>query len=317
MEKDDFRQNTLETCQSNTLQGNVSIKCNQQPPDSIQNCPNSSPPFGRLPGPTCGHWVQREQLNSKIMWHFVRHWLRTSLQTLKLKGLLHSVKKQEYLTPAILQEMAKRFSCLENLHLEQTSLHSISYDCFPSTLKTLELSQCEIPMVWFNASSNQSRSLPKLENLMLNNVSSFSNHHLETVCSQSVLKTLFLSGTYRVTDIGIQKSLLFLKGLQHLKLQSCNITDIALHLIGCHLKCLQTLALTNISMTDAGLACLSSIKTLEKLWLEYSIHLSSDSIIAVCVTLPALNFLCLNGIFEGHGSIDEIKKKLPNCKVTC
>ncbi|KAM8972470.1 F-box/LRR-repeat protein 12-like [Pelodytes ibericus] len=259
----------------------------------------------------------RKKLNSKIMWHLVRHWLGNGLQALKIKGLLNSVKKQEFLTPAIIQEMKKRFPCLERLYLEETSLRSLSYECFPVTLKTLELYQCEIPQTWFTTTPSNNKNLPNLENLIIRNVSSFSNHHLETICKQSSMRTLFLSGTWRVNDVGIQKAVPFLKSLEHLKLHGCNITDITLHLIGCHLKHLRTLALTNFrSLTDAGLSCLSGVKTLEKLWLEYCFRLSSNCVIAVGVSLPALSYLNLNGIlFEGQG-IDEIKKSLPNCRIT-
>ncbi|CAN2390559.1 protein ubiquitination [Pristimantis euphronides] len=257
------------------------------------------------------------KLNSKILWYLVRHWLGSSLQTLKLKGLLNSVKKQEFLTPAVLQVMEKRYPSFEHLHLQETNLRSLSYECLPSTLKTLELSECEIPLTWFKTSASKTKSLLKLENLILYKVSSFSNHHLEIICSQSSLKTLCLSGTYRVNDIGIQKAVPYLKGLEHFKLKECNITDITLHLIGCHLKNLRTLALIDFRyLTDAGLACLSGVKTLEKLWLEYSLCFSSSSIIAVCLSLPALNYLNLNGIFfEGQG-IAEIRKSLPHCTIT-
>ncbi|CAI9610453.1 unnamed protein product, partial [Staurois parvus] len=257
------------------------------------------------------------KLDSKILWNLVRHWLGTSLKTLKIKGLLLSMKKQEFLTPAILQVLDKRYPSLENLHLEETHLRSLSYDCLPSTLKTLELTQCEIPMTWFKSSPNKSKTLPKLETLILNNVSSFSSHHLEAICSQSVLKTLYLVGTYRVTDIGIQKAVPYLKGLEHLKLKTCNITDITLHLIGCHLKHLRTLTLTHFcSLTDAGLICLSSVRSLEKMCLEYCLRLTWNCILAVCVNLPALNYLDLSGIsFEDQG-IDKIRKRLPHCTVT-
>lgn len=249
------------------------------------------------------------------MWHLVRHWLGTSLQTLKLKGLLNSFKKQEFLTPAILQVLEKRYPCLEHLHLQETNLRSLSYDCLPSTLKTLELSECEIPLTWFKSSNSKTKGLLKLENLILSKVSSFSNHHLEIICSQSSLKTLCLSGTYRVTDYGIQKAVPYLKGLEHLKLNKCDISDITLHLIGCHLKHLRTLALINFrSLSDSGLTCISGVKTLEKLWLEYCFAFSSSSITAVCLSLPALNYLNLSGIFEGQ-VIDEIQESLPHCTV--
>ncbi|XP_075202595.1 LOW QUALITY PROTEIN: F-box/LRR-repeat protein 12 [Anomaloglossus baeobatrachus] len=255
------------------------------------------------------------KLNSKILWHLVRHWLGASLQTLKLKGLLKSVKKQEFLTPAILQVLEKRYPSLEYLHLQETNLRSLGYDCLPSTLKTLELSECEIPLTWFKTKGKTKDHL-KLENLVLNKVSSFSNQHLEIVCSQSSLKSLCLSGTYRINDVGVQKAVPFLKGLEHLKLNECNITDITLHLIGCHLKHLQTLALLDFRyLTDAGLACLSGVKTLEKLWLDYCIGFSSRSIVTVSISLPVLNYLSLNGIlFESQG-IDEIRKSLPHCTV--
>ncbi|KAM4749453.1 F-box/LRR-repeat protein 12-like [Rhinophrynus dorsalis] len=256
------------------------------------------------------------KLNSKILWHLLRHWLGASLQTLKVKGLLQSTKKQEFLTPAVLQLLEKRYPSLQNLYLQETNLRSLSYDCFPSTLKTLELCQCEIPLVWFKVSPCKNRTLPNLENLIIKNVPSFSNIHLDTICSHTALKSLSLSGTYRVSDIGIQKAVLHLKKLEHLKLHGCNITNITLHLIGCHLKCLQTLALTNCSLTDSGLACLSGVKTLKKLWLEYSLRLSTKSIIAVCISLPSLNYLNLIGIFFEGEEIEQIKKSLPNCRVT-
>ncbi|XP_066449637.1 F-box/LRR-repeat protein 12 isoform X2 [Eleutherodactylus coqui] len=257
------------------------------------------------------------KLNSKILWHLVRHWIGSSLQTLKLKGVLNSVRKQEFLTPAILQVLEKRYPNFEHLHLQETNLRSLSFDCLPSTLKTLELSECEIPLTWFKSSTTKTKSLLKLENLILNKVSSFSNQHLEIICSQSCLKTLCLSGTYRINDIGIQKAVPHLKGLEHFKLNECNITDITLHLIGCHLKHLRTLALLDFHyLTDAGLACLSGVKTLEKLWLEYCFCFSSSSISTVCVSLPALNYLNLNGIFFEGQVIDEIRKSLPHCTVT-
>ncbi|XP_044134785.1 F-box/LRR-repeat protein 12 isoform X1 [Bufo gargarizans] len=257
------------------------------------------------------------KLNSKILWHLLRHWIGTSLQTFKLKGLLNSVKKQEFLTPAILQVLEKRYPSLEHLHLQETNLRSLSYDCLPSTLKTLELSECEIPLTWFKSSTSKTKGFLKLENLVLNKVSSFSNHHLETICSQSSLKTLCLCGTYRVNDIGIQKAVPYLKGLEHFKLKECNITNITLHLIGCHLKNLRTLALLGFrEFTDTGLRCVSGVKTLEKLWLDDCFGFSSRTIIAVCVSLPVLNCLGLNEMFFECQGIDKIRKSLPHCIVT-
>ncbi|XP_053573889.1 F-box/LRR-repeat protein 12 isoform X3 [Bombina bombina] len=256
------------------------------------------------------------KLNSKIIWHLLRHWLGSGLQTLMITGFLHTAKKSEFLTTAVFLELEKRFPSLETLSLRQTNFRSVNYDSFPSTLKSLELIRCEVPMLWFQPSPGRSGRFPKLETLILNEVPSFSSYHLETICSHSDLKTLLLSGTYRVTDIGVQQAAPHLKHLKHLKLQGCNITDLSMHLIGKYLMSLRTLDLRNVcTLTEVGLASLSNLKTLEKLWLEYCCSLYSSSIISVCTTLPSLNHLHLNGTFEGH-YVDIVQKSLPNCRVT-
>ncbi|KAM3927105.1 F-box/LRR-repeat protein 12 [Leptodactylus fuscus] len=255
------------------------------------------------------------KLNCKIFWNLVRHWLSANLHTLKLKGVLNSMKRQEFLTPALLKMLGKRYKSLDHLHLQETSLHSLNYDCLPPTLKTLELSECEIPLNWLNSSSKTTDL--KLENLVLNKVPSFSNRHLQTICSQSNLKTLSLCDTYKINDVGFQKAVPHLRGLEHLKLSKCRISDITLHLIGCHLKSLRTLALIDFSyLTDEGLDSLSGIKTLEKLSLTYCYFLSSSSIIALCVGLPALTYLDLDGIYFNTQEMDEIRKSLPHCTIS-
>ncbi|KAG8539255.1 hypothetical protein GDO81_021161, partial [Engystomops pustulosus] len=256
------------------------------------------------------------KLNSKIFWHLVRHWFGSSLQTLKVKGLLNSVNNQEFLTPAVLQVFEKRFPNLEHLHLQETNLRFLSYDCLPSTLKTLELSECEIPLAWFTPSTTNTKALPKLDTLIVNRVPSFSSRHLKSICSQCDLKTLRLFGTYRVNDTGFQNAVPHLKGLEHFKLEWCKITNITLHLIGCHLKRLRTLAIIEVNnLTDEGLACLSGLKALERLWLEGCFSFSPTCIVSVCAGLPVLNYLHLDGAYY-RDQIEDIQKGLPHCTVS-
>uniref|UniRef100_M3XIZ2 F-box and leucine rich repeat protein 12 n=2 Tax=Latimeria chalumnae TaxID=7897 RepID=M3XIZ2_LATCH len=259
------------------------------------------------------------KISSKILWHLVRHYLGTSLRTLKVKGLLHSVKKQEFLKEALLSELAKRCPNLTELYLTETDLRPLSFLCLPATLKTLKLTHCEIHAQWFKteALANGKALLPKLEELVLNNVPSFSDLHLQHLSLQNPLKALILSGTYRVTDVGIQRSAAGLKGMEHLKLHGCNITDGALHFVGRHMKELRVLDLTNFcSCTDAGLSCLADLKKLESLCLEYCHLLTPDAVISVCTGLPYLRQLNLNGIpFEGQALL-RILQSLPNCVVT-
>ncbi|KAM4675276.1 F-box/LRR-repeat protein 12 [Discoglossus pictus] len=255
------------------------------------------------------------RLHSKLIWHLLRHWMGNNLQSLKITGVINSLMKCEFLTVAVFLEMSKRFPELKNLHLVRTNFRSVNYDCLPSTLKTLELVQCELPLFWFKRSPGKRRVLPLLETLIITDVSSFSNYHMDIICSHSALKTLLLSGTYRVNDLGVQKASNHLSELEHLKLQGCNISDNTLHLIGRQFNSLKTLDLTNIcTLTEDGLFALSGLKNLEKLWIEYCCSLYAHSVISVCNSLPALTFLHLNGLFEGQ-SIDDIVKGLPNCTV--
>ncbi|XP_069460130.1 F-box/LRR-repeat protein 12 [Ambystoma mexicanum] len=281
----------------------------------------------------CKHWkrlvldkalwrnvdLSPHKINSKVLWHLVRRYLGGSLKALKVKGLLHSAKKLEFLSQALLQELGKRSPNLLKLCLSETDLRRLRFDSLPSSVKTLELSHCEIPSLWFQGDGTKGncKLYPKVEHLVLSHVPGFSNLHLETLCRETSLKTLSLTGTYRVTDVGIEKAAEHLKGLQHLRLQGCNITDGALHVIGRHLKALQKLELVNFrSLTDFGLSCLDSLKDLSSLGLEWCMGLSPGSIISVCTVMPKLLSLNLNGIvFEDQG-IHQILQSLPGCAVT-
>ncbi|KAJ1172726.1 hypothetical protein NDU88_004570 [Pleurodeles waltl] len=259
------------------------------------------------------------RINSKILWHLVRRYLGGSLKTLKVKGLLHSAKKVEFLSQALLQELEKRSPNLLKLCLSETDLRRLKFDSLPSSVKSLELSHCEIPSLWFQGSGlkDGAKRQVKVEHLVLSHVPAFSNLHLKTLCCNLNLKSLSLTGTYRVTDSGFEKAAMHLKNLQYLRLQGCNITDGTLHVIGRHLKALRKLELVNFrSLTDFGLSCLTSLKDLHGLGLEWCMGLSSDAVISVCSTLHNLQSLNLNGIvFEDQG-IHRILQSLPNCAVT-
>ncbi|XP_006023517.1 F-box/LRR-repeat protein 12 [Alligator sinensis] len=256
------------------------------------------------------------EISSRILWHLLRHHLRNNVRTLKVRGTLCSSRKQEFLSPALLQALGKQCPGLQRLCLVCADLRRLPYDFMPSSLMTLELSRCEIPGMWFRRATgpDSTSAPPQLKHLFIYEVPSFSDWHLLDVSSQTRLQTLTLCGTYRVTDAGLQRAAPHLEALEHLTLRQCILTDFATHFIGRYMKQLRTLEFSDApSLTDAGLACLVPLKYLETLCLASCAKLSCDAIVTVGQALPQLRNLNLSGISFDDQAIRKIQASLPNC----
>ncbi|XP_054859728.1 F-box/LRR-repeat protein 12 [Eublepharis macularius] len=293
------------------------------------------PPRDRLGGArVCRRWRRLVQdkllwrhtdltsykMTSKLLWHLLRNHLRGNLRTLRARGSLHSVRKQEVFSPALMQALGKQCPNFHHLCLTETDLRSLPYDCMPPSLTTLELSRCEIPSAWFQApdSSQPPQAFPRIQRLIIRNVPAFSNQHLANIASQGTLKTLILSDTYRVTDGGIQTAAPLLGDLESLSLRQCNIGDSATHFIGRHMKRLRHLDLSgSSSLTDTGLPCLSSLANLEELHLQACCGLSPEAVTATCQALPRLKRLDLSRTGFNDRTTHQIQAGLPNCVVMC
>ncbi|KAM6394849.1 F-box/LRR-repeat protein 12 [Rhynochetos jubatus] len=254
------------------------------------------------------------RISSQTLWHLVRRRLRDSLQTLRLRGTLCSGTRQRLLSPALLAALGKRCPQLRRLCLAETDLRPIPYDSIPASLAALELSRCEIPAAWFCGSASGG-ALPRLQRLVIRNVPAFSDHHLLNVSSRNRLKTLSLSGTYRVTDTGIRRAAPFLEELDHLALCHCVIGDSAAAFVGRHVKRLRFLEISHASsLTTAGLASLAALQRLETLRLDLCQRISPGAVLALCQALPRLRDLTLSGAcFEGD-AVDKIRASLPHCR---
>ncbi|XP_077185430.1 F-box/LRR-repeat protein 12 isoform X2 [Paroedura picta] len=259
-------------------------------------------------------------MSSKVLWHLLRNHLRGNLRTLRARGFLHSVRKQEVFSPALMQALGKQCPHFHRLCLIETDLRSLPYDCMPPSLTTLELSRCEIPPAWFQgpASSQAPQAFPRLQHLTVQNVPAFSNQHLANIARQGTLRTLVLSEAYRVTDGGIQTAAPHLGGLESLALCRCSIGDAAAHFIGRHMKRLHLLDLGGTpSLTDACLPCLSGLAGLEELRLEGCAGLSPEAVATACRVLPRLKHLDLSQAGFDERAVHQIRAGLPNCIVTC
>ncbi|XP_075594134.1 F-box/LRR-repeat protein 12 [Balearica regulorum gibbericeps] len=255
------------------------------------------------------------RLTSPILWHLVRWRLRDSLRTLRLRGTLRSGDKRRLLSPALLVALGKRCPQLQRLCLAEMDLRPVPYESIPLSLTVLELSCCEIPAAWFCGSA--AMALPQLRHLIVRNVPAFSDHHLLNVSSQSRLKTLSLSGTYRVTDTGIQRAAPRLEELERLVLRHCVIGDSAVDFIGRHVKHLRFLEISSASsLTNAGLAGVTTLQRLETLGLDLCDKISPGAVIALCRALPQLRNLKLGGAGLEDEVIDKIQASLPHCSVS-
>ncbi|XP_053225168.1 F-box/LRR-repeat protein 12 isoform X1 [Podarcis raffonei] len=259
------------------------------------------------------------KMSSKALWHLLRNNLRGSLRTLKARGSLHSLRKQEVFTPALMQALGRQCPNLHRLCLTETDLRSLSYDCIPSSVTTLELSSCEIPSLWFKVSeaSKTCPAFPQIQHLVIQNVPAFSSQHLLNISIQGNLKTLVLSEAYRITVEGFQAAAPHLGGLEHLTLRRCSIGNLLTHVIAFHMRHLQSLDLgDNPSLENRGLPCLSSLLDLEDLCLESCCKLSSEAIVAVCQKLPRLRHLDIRRLEFQDQVIHKIQADLPGCVVT-
>eukprot|EP00076_Gallus_gallus_P031534 XP_015158186.1 F-box/LRR-repeat protein 12 [Gallus gallus] len=252
------------------------------------------------------------KLSCRTLWHALRHCLRPNLLTLRLRGTLRTTSRHRLLSPALLSALTTRCPHLQHLSLTEADLHTIPYNSLPPSLTTLELCCCEIPSLWFFGSD-----APRLQRLELHNVPAFSDRHLLNVSSHSHLRTLSLLGTYRVTDVGMERAAPHLEGLEHLELQHCVLTDSALHFIARHMKRLRVLEITSIPhLTDLGLASLAALEHLEVLHLDLYNKFSLRAVAALCRALPRLRSLTLDGVHSEDETMGEIRVVVPRCSFT-
>ncbi|KAM9263994.1 F-box/LRR-repeat protein 12 [Morus bassanus] len=252
------------------------------------------------------------RVTCQTLWHLVRRRFCDSLRTLRVGGKLWSSGKRRLFSPALLAALGKRCPQLHRLCLAEIDLRPIPYESIPASLMALELSYCEIPAAWF--SSSTVRALTQLKHLVIHKVPAFSNYHLLNISSRSHLQMLSLSGTYRVTDAGIQAAAPHLEELEHLVLHDCHISDSAMDSVGRHMKHLRFLKIRSAyPLTDAGLACLATLQCLETLCLDVGDEISPDAVIALCQALPQLRNLKLHRARFDNEVIDKIQASLPHC----
>ncbi|XP_049592367.1 F-box/LRR-repeat protein 12 [Syngnathus scovelli] len=186
-------------------------------------------------------------MTSRILWVLLRQYLGCGLRYLRLRGLLLSVRGGTFLSEAWLKALSTKCPRMSKLYLLHADLRSLpSCQLLPPSLKVLELQGCELPQGFFNqdppTSSQEATSSAKqkgtrhcvptgisIECLILNNVPSFKDQHLQSLTSWERLSRLELCDTFRVTANGLRgcaakEGVCGLEGLFRLKFLEMSIT---------------------------------------------------------------------------------------------
>ncbi|XP_014047608.1 F-box/LRR-repeat protein 12 [Salmo salar] len=172
-------------------------------------------------------------VTSRMLWVLLRQYLGTGLRCLRLRGLLLSARGGAFLSESWLKALSSRCPRLRSLSLLHADLRGLrSCQLLPTTLQVLELRGCELPQSFFTqtppspekqaeaastASTQQqgrgqtgkvpaSTSGIAIETMVLDNVPSFTDLHLQSLASWLKLSRLELRNVLRVTAEGLRRS---------------------------------------------------------------------------------------------------------------
>lgn len=297
-------------------------------------------------------------MTSRILWVLLRQYLGCGLRSLRLRGLLLSARGGTFLSEPWLKALSTKCPRLSKLYLLHSDLRSLpSCQILPPSLRVLELCSCELPRDFFSQSLSTSSAHPHdraeatssasqkgrdkkskglgtpsgigIEKLVLNNVPSFTDQHLQSLTSWEKLSRLELRNTFRVTANGLQScaakdDLSGTKGLSRLKFLEIGITgrqgyqlQMACLGLGAGWIGLEELSLGGKEV-GPGLLCASRLKDLKHLRL-WGCTLGELQIVRSCRMLRGLRRLeFLDVIFqprqippmeEGQGDGDEQQDK--------
>uniref|UniRef100_A0A3Q3B8R1 F-box and leucine-rich repeat protein 12 n=2 Tax=Kryptolebias marmoratus TaxID=37003 RepID=A0A3Q3B8R1_KRYMA len=297
-------------------------------------------------------------VTSRILWVLLRQYLGCGLRSLRLRGLLLSARGGTFLSEPWLKALSTKCPRLSKLYLLHSDLRSLpSCQILPPSLRVLELCSCELPREFFRQSLPTSPAHPhdqgeatssashqgkakkgkgvgssagiSIEKLVLNNVPSFTDQHLQSLTSWQSLSRLELRDTFRVTANGLRScaakdDLSGVEGLSRLKFLEIGITgrqgyqlQMASLGLGAGWIGLEELSLGGKEV-GPGLLCASRLKDLKHLCL-WACTLSELQIVRSCRMLRGLRRLeFLDVIFqprqsppveEGQGGGDEQEDK--------
>lgn len=281
-------------------------------------------------------------VTSRILWVLLRQYLGCGLRYLRLRGLLLSARGGSFLSESWLKALSTKCPRLSKLYLLHVDLRGLpNCQILPLSLRVLELRGCELPRGFFSqslpispahdrAEATSSVAAPQqgrsqkgkgsvspsgtcIETLVLNNVPSFTDQHLQSLTSWEKLSHLVLRDTFRVTANGLRSCAAKdgasgVEGLSRLKFLEIGITgrhryqlQMASLGLGAGWVGLEELSLGGTEV-GPGLLCASRLKDLKRLRL-WACTLSELQIVRSCRMLRGLRHLeFLEVIFQPRQS---------------
>lgn len=255
-------------------------------------------------------------LSLRTLWKIVRNRLSDSVLELLIKGFIGTTKKNENISPSLLEEIKTKCPNLETLGLCYCDMRNVPAQCLPRNLKSLLLDHSIVPLGWFEGLQCE-KFFPNLLELNLTYCTRVENSDLLSVTKIKTLENLNLSYCYRVGDEGIHHIACNLSKLTALDLSNCpNITDLGLHHIGRHLTGLKSLnLLSNWRITDAGIPSLvHSLTKLDYLNLSSCKEVTNVGLSEItdkCKKLKVLDITGCSAISERD--VSEARLILPQC----
>ncbi|XP_062874885.1 F-box/LRR-repeat protein 12-like [Trichomycterus rosablanca] len=282
-----------------------------------------------------------KRVTSRVLWTLLRQYFGRGLCSLHLQGLLQSARGGSFLTEPWLHALGSKCPRLRRLSLTLTDLRGLhSCSLLPSSLKVLELHSCELPPGFFthsppaparpdsNSTENKhptpsTSSGPSVETLILDNVPSFTDQHLQSLSSWGHLHHLELRNLLRVTIAGVMgcappgpNSLLH---LTHLELESSSRQQMmALGLANGGWAGLERLALGGREVTP-GLLRLNQLPGLR--WLQLRGCRVAETMLMRVFCHPALKglrtleFLQVEFVIEDERDKNEAENRSQSCRV--
>uniref|UniRef100_A0AAY5ETH6 F-box domain-containing protein n=1 Tax=Electrophorus electricus TaxID=8005 RepID=A0AAY5ETH6_ELEEL len=257
-------------------------------------------------------------VTTRILWVLLRQYLGHGLRSLRLRGLLLSARGGAFLSEPWLQALTSKCPRLSRLSLLHTDLRGLrSCSLMPPTLQVLELHGCELPPGFFTQSPSgasepachqATAANPKsagnkqltpsspgigIKTLILDNVPSFTNQHLQSLSSWGQLTRLELRDLIRVTAAGLRgcapPGLRSLSHLKHLEMDTWSRQQMAALGLGEGWAGLEGLGLGGREVSP-GMLCLSRLPDLRWLRLR-GCRLTEMMVLRSCRSLKELRQL--------------------------
>lgn len=220
------------------------------------------------------------------------------------------------MSDAMLKELADRCPNLHKLAFVKTNLSNVSALSLPKTLHFLEIQASIIPLRWFQFTI-ENKSLVNLQHLNLKESTKLNNADLKDISNFVKLKTLNISGCYRVTEDGLKTIATSLTQLEQLSICETACTDLVLHLFARNLQELRSLHMKKCrAITEAGIAAMATgLIKLEELRLD-SCSEVKDSTLPHLQSLKHLRYVSLIGTNVSKDALENFQANVNlDCKV--